>query len=207
MSNRTVRRALLIPIAACALLALAGCENAQTTNAVDGDTIDTAIGRVRVIGIDTPEVGEPCYAEAKERTRQLVVGGEVEILIRANSEDVDRYGRKLRTVIIRGVGDLGEILIREGLANARYDSYDGYSRHDNQGRYRLFDLATPHRCGPDMDSVGGDLTSGSPSGSVDAYYANCDAARAAGAAPLHAGQPGYRPGLDRDGDGIACEWS
>jgi hypothetical protein len=37
------------------------------------------------------------------------------------------------------------------------------------------------------------------------YYANCDAARAAGAAPLHAGDPGYRSGLDRDNDGVACE--
>ncbi len=37
------------------------------------------------------------------------------------------------------------------------------------------------------------------------YYANCAAARAAGAAPLYAGEPGYRAGLDRDGDGVACE--
>ncbi|MEY2566260.1 MAG: hypothetical protein QOE35_789 [Actinomycetota bacterium] len=37
------------------------------------------------------------------------------------------------------------------------------------------------------------------------YYANCDDARAHGAAPIYQGQPGYRPGLDRDGDGIACE--
>ncbi|MGV9824647.1 MULTISPECIES: GmrSD restriction endonuclease domain-containing protein [unclassified Gordonia (in: high G+C Gram-positive bacteria)] len=37
------------------------------------------------------------------------------------------------------------------------------------------------------------------------YYANCSQARAAGAAPIYAGQPGYRPGLDRDGDGVACE--
>ncbi|MDX1887798.1 excalibur calcium-binding domain-containing protein [Mycolicibacterium sp. 120270] len=37
------------------------------------------------------------------------------------------------------------------------------------------------------------------------YYDNCRAARAAGAAPLRAGQPGYRPGLDGDGDGVACE--
>ena len=38
-----------------------------------------------------------------------------------------------------------------------------------------------------------------------AYYANCAAARAAGAAPLYRGDPGYRSGLDRDGDGVACE--
>jgi hypothetical protein len=37
------------------------------------------------------------------------------------------------------------------------------------------------------------------------YYANCTAARAAGAAPLHVGEPGYRSALDRDKDGIACE--
>ena len=37
------------------------------------------------------------------------------------------------------------------------------------------------------------------------FYENCDAVRAADAAPLHRDEPGYRPALDRDGDGIACE--
>ena len=37
------------------------------------------------------------------------------------------------------------------------------------------------------------------------YYENCDAARAAGAAPVHRGDPGYGAHLDRDGDGSACE--
>ena len=37
------------------------------------------------------------------------------------------------------------------------------------------------------------------------YYPNCSAARAEGADPLHAGQPGYRRTLDEDGDGVACE--
>ncbi|MCC9195346.1 excalibur calcium-binding domain-containing protein [Arthrobacter sp. zg-Y820] len=38
-----------------------------------------------------------------------------------------------------------------------------------------------------------------------AYYPNCSAARAAGAAPVYAGGPGYGTHLDRDGDGVACE--
>jgi hypothetical protein len=38
-------------------------------------------------------------------------------------------------------------------------------------------------------------------------FRNCAAARAAGAAPLRRGQPGYAYHLDADGDGIACEWS
>ena len=37
------------------------------------------------------------------------------------------------------------------------------------------------------------------------YYANCDAVRAAGAAPIHVGDPGYSRRLDRDGDGVGCE--
>jgi hypothetical protein len=37
------------------------------------------------------------------------------------------------------------------------------------------------------------------------YYVNCTAVRAAGKAPLYRGQPGYRPALDRDNDGVACE--
>lgn len=41
--------------------------------------------------------------------------------------------------------------------------------------------------------------------SPNVYYANCSEVRAAGAAPLHRGEPGYRSGLDRDHDGVACE--
>lgn len=36
-------------------------------------------------------------------------------------------------------------------------------------------------------------------------FANCTAARAAGAAPVREGDPGYGRHLDRDGDGIGCE--
>ncbi|MEU2243210.1 excalibur calcium-binding domain-containing protein [Streptomyces sp. NPDC018338] len=39
----------------------------------------------------------------------------------------------------------------------------------------------------------------------DVYYANCTAVRAAGADPIHSGEPGYGRHLDRDGDGVACE--
>lgn len=45
-----------------------------------------------------------------------------------------------------------------------------------------------------------------PARSADgAYYPNCAAARAAGAAPIRRGDPGYSGRLDRDGDGVACE--
>jgi len=37
------------------------------------------------------------------------------------------------------------------------------------------------------------------------YYSNCSQARSAGAAPMRRGDSGYRRGLDRDNDGVACE--
>lgn len=36
-------------------------------------------------------------------------------------------------------------------------------------------------------------------------FRNCSHARAAGAAPVRAGDPGYGSHLDRDGDGVGCE--
>jgi hypothetical protein len=44
-----------------------------------------------------------------------------------------------------------------------------------------------------------------PAPNVAVSYKNCDAVRAAGAAPIHRGDPGYSSKLDRDGDGVGCE--
>ncbi|QGQ20800.1 YHYH domain-containing protein [Cellulomonas sp. JZ18] len=50
----------------------------------------------------------------------------------------------------------------------------------------------------------GAATGGAPGG-VTSAFRNCDAARAAGAAPVRRGEPGYGPHLDRDDDGVGCE--
>jgi hypothetical protein len=42
-------------------------------------------------------------------------------------------------------------------------------------------------------------------GSNGRAFRNCSEARAAGAAPVRRGDPGYGPHLDRDNDGIGCE--
>ncbi|MFE6908492.1 excalibur calcium-binding domain-containing protein [Streptomyces erythrochromogenes] len=49
-----------------------------------------------------------------------------------------------------------------------------------------------------------DDTDGSGGGG-NVSYRNCAAVRAAGAAPIRRGDPGYGRHLDRDGDGVACE--
>ena len=178
------------------------------TNVVDGDTVDVSSGeRVRLIGIDTPERGECGFDAATRRVEQLVTGASI-ALVPGAREDVDRYGRILRYVDADGV-DVGQVLLEEGLAISRYDSRDGYGAHVRESTYHLADIGSPQVCraavgseaAPPVPSVVNDVLA--TGGAV--HFQNCDAARAAGAAPLVVGDPGYRSALDRDDDGIACE--
>ncbi len=52
---------------------------------------------------------------------------------------------------------------------------------------------------------GTDITWSPSAAGGPAFYPSCSSARAASAAPLTAGEPGYRSALDEDGDGLACE--
>ena len=177
---------------------------------VDGDTVDVSTGdRIRIIGIDTPERGECGYEAAADHLRSLVADTGV-ILVPGAPDDVDRYGRLLRYVDTSGGTDVGLAQITGQRAIARYDSRDGYGRHDREDQYVAADTRTVAGCStlPGAPSAvtpptTAAFTGGGGGGSV--HFDNCTAARAAGAAPLHAGDPGYRAGLDRDGDGVACE--
>lgn len=51
----------------------------------------------------------------------------------------------------------------------------------------------------------GSNTPDNKSGFSTQPYRNCAAARAAGAAPVRRGEPGYGSHLDRDNDGVGCE--
>lgn len=48
-------------------------------------------------------------------------------------------------------------------------------------------------------------TNATPAYGGGRVFRNCDEARAAGAAPVRRGEPGYGQHLDRDNDGVGCE--
>jgi hypothetical protein len=48
-------------------------------------------------------------------------------------------------------------------------------------------------------------TTTTASSDTSVHYSGCNEVRAAGKAPLHSGDPGYRTDMDGDGDGVACE--
>jgi endonuclease YncB( thermonuclease family) len=125
------RRLLLLAVVAVFAVALSACRAGQVTYVVDGDTLDVEGVRIRIIGIDTPERGQCGYDQAKALVQQLVGGQGVVVLWNQGRQETDRYGRELGYVH-RNDFDLGEVLLRYGLAKARYDSRDGYGWHERQ---------------------------------------------------------------------------
>ena len=97
-----------------------GSPTAEVVQVVDGDTIevrlpDGRLERVRLIGIDAPELGEPGSSEATARLTELVEGEEIRL--EADVSDRDRFDRLLRYVMV-GEVFVNETLVREGLAAA-----------------------------------------------------------------------------------------
>ena len=92
------------------------------TKITDGDTIRIAEldQPIRILGYDTPEIGECGYCEATQRLAQILGSGTVTVTT-DNGDNTDRYGRYLRHVLVNGV-PVGLTMISEGKANARYDS-------------------------------------------------------------------------------------
>lgn len=83
---------------------------------IDGDTIELGNNeRARLIGIDTPERGEECYEEAKQRLQRLVEGKTVEM--EKDLEDRDRYGRLLRYIYFENES-INLKMVEEGYAYA-----------------------------------------------------------------------------------------
>jgi len=71
------------------------------TRVVDGDTIELeGVGRVRLIGVDTPERGEECFEEATAYLKQRVAGQTVRY--RYQRERTDRYDRALLDIFRGG---------------------------------------------------------------------------------------------------------
>lgn len=85
---------------------------------VDGDTVRLGSERIRLIGLDAPELHGKCRKEkrlairARDRLAELLATDQVEII---RSARLDKYRRTLAIVRADGI-DVARILISEGLA-------------------------------------------------------------------------------------------
>ena len=192
--------------------------------AIDGDTLDMTGLRVRLFGIDAVEGAQTCdrgglawrCGEEAHALLSALVAGEA---VTCEQRDTDVYGRMV-SVCRAGRLDLAAAMAEAGMAIALERYSEAYlaaaerarargagiwgaafvepaewrAAHPREAPRRVAERERAEAYAPAAQAVAG-----------GGYYRNCDAARAAGAAPLRRGQPGYRAELDRDGDGVACE--
>ena len=87
---------------------------------IDGDTFELATkDRVRLICIDTPELGDKGSYEAKEYLESLVLNKEVRL--EKDISETDRYGRLLRYVYVNETF-VNKELVQKGYAEIyRYE--------------------------------------------------------------------------------------
>ena len=139
----------------------------------DGDTLTIGDIAIRIAGIDAPEYHQDCTGadgrdwacgrSARERLAALIAPGEV----RCAPEATDRYQRRVARCSARGAADVGEALVREGLAispalrgTARYAEAQDSARTAKRGiwagsfatpaDWRAAHLLTPSPTPPDM---------------------------------------------------------
>jgi micrococcal nuclease len=86
---------------------------------VDGDTIDVeGVGRVRFVGVNTPERGEAGYQTAKDYVIRMCLGKTVGLDI-DNAKNKDKYDRTLAVVYVDGM-NLNQELLKKGYAEVMY---------------------------------------------------------------------------------------
>lgn len=125
---------------------------AKVKRIVDGDTIDVktrgSTERVRIVGIDTPELGRCAYKKAtKALSRQLRRGEKVKLVADGSQDDRDRFGRLLRYVH-DGRVDVGRRQLAKGWArvlvvgagfdrNTEYRATERKAMSRDRGLWRL----------------------------------------------------------------------
>ena len=91
------------------------CDIISVTRVIDGDTFVSVDDRVRLFGMDTPEVGEPCYSEATARLRELARDA---VRVESGPRARDPFDRLLYYAYTESGESIDEILVREGYARA-----------------------------------------------------------------------------------------
>ncbi len=104
---------------------------AKVARVIDGDTLVLTNGeKIRLLGIDAPERGEKCYAEAKNLLESLTLS--MEIMLQSEGVEVDQYGRSLRWIYF-GNRNINFELVKRGVAKI-------YFYHELKEKERLIQM-------------------------------------------------------------------
>ena len=93
----------------------AACFTDTVTYIVDGDTLDVGSTRVRLTLVNSPEVGQPGYTEAKQFIAQTCAVGTQALVDEDDGQTGGSYGRMVALVYCGGV-NLNAALLSSGNA-------------------------------------------------------------------------------------------
>ena len=207
------KTAFRVVLAGFALALLPGLAGAQLVErVVDGDTIIVeGIGRVRLIGVDTPETVDARRPvqffgrEASDFAKRMLEGKRVRL--EYDQPRIDRYGRTLAYVWLPDGHMANAEIIRQGYGFAytrfpfRYlEEFRQFEREARLAGHGLWG-----------DGASGNVQTSRPGGGPGEWDDNgngrvsCAEARRHGIAPVRRGHRAYAFMNDRDGDGVVCE--
>jgi endonuclease YncB( thermonuclease family) len=136
-----VRKFPVTLILVAAMLCGAHRSQAASVRIADGDTIEIGGQRIRLQGIDAPELHQecrdasgrswPCGRRAQSELRRLIENGSVQCEQRTK----DRFNRSV-AVCRAGGRDLGEAMVRSGFAFAYPDWASPYGAAETDARSR-----------------------------------------------------------------------
>ena len=131
-----------------------GKKAAKVTKNTDGDTLRlSGIGRVRLIGVDTPEVygGVECYGRQASAFTKRVLPSGTRVAYKLGPEPRDRYGRALAYVWLADGRFFNEMLVDRGYAQVltippNVDYADRFVAAQRRARKAERGLWSPRAC-------------------------------------------------------------
>lgn len=181
---------------------------AFVTNVVDGDTLDvTGLGRVRLIGVDTPETKHPKKpveyfgVEASNYLKKLATGKKVKIEF--DQQMTDKYGRTLAYLYLEDGTLINAAIIKNGYGHAytrfpfkkmeEFRKYEREARLGNKGLWASTDQKTNILA----------IANIQPAASIECKRKTCRQIASCSEARMLLEKCKFKS-LDRDGDGTPC---
>jgi len=108
---------------------------------IDGDTVWFEGRKIRIWGIDAPEMGQQQGRAAKDELARLMTFRKMLVI----PKDMDRYGRIVAQIHC-GRGDIGQIMVANGYAvgwGGKYAREERKARSKQRGLYRYGGISSP----------------------------------------------------------------
>lgn len=209
MGNMMMRWIIALSLAVAWCSALADTLTGRVVGVHDGDTLtllaDEQQIKVRLAGIDAPELSQPYGQKAKQALADLIYKEWISV----ETAGIDRYDRALGTVFV-GQTDVNAELIAQGAAwvyrqyphSAKLLELEKQAQTDQRG---LWSLQPDQRCPPwDFRRKACNAASNTAVAGSCGSKRTCKEMTDCAEAQRYFNECGLRQ-LDRDGDGVPCE--